>query len=267
MGHWTAHPDAVRTYLYLFHRRDSVLFTCGEPTLQPALPSWIELARRLGYREVELITNGRKLEDATYAESLVAAGLTGITVSVHGPDAETHDGLTRTRAFHQTRAGLDHLLRLRAQGSLTVRTSSVITRLSVPRLADLVAFLYTRAPDVVNLNFVQPVGRALAAFDGLVPRMRDVAEQLRALPPPPTGVRELVVTGMPDCVLGTQAARPGRREVIYYWDGRDFRKLPPDRGQVKREACRDCVRFEVCDGVFEAYAERFGWEEFPPLRS
>jgi len=254
-----------RLVMYLFERRDAVLFTCGEPTLSPALERMIATARELGYREIELVTNGRRLGRADYASRLVAAGLTGVTVSIHGPTATVHDALTGTKSWAQTHAGLRNLITLRDAQRLEVRSSSVITRPSLRVFDELLELLYTLGPDVINLNFVEPTGRAASAFDELVPRMSDVAARLEALPAPAAPVRELVVTGMPPCTLPPGFVRFGQREVIYLWDGRDFQRLQPNRGQIFREDCDRCRYRKQCDGVWKGYARTYGWDEFLPV--
>ena len=36
--------------------------------------------------------------------------------------------------------------------------------------------------------------------------------------------------------------------------------------KAKRNECRDCRYFEVCDGVWRNYLRRHGWDEFQPVR-
>src|SRR5439155_9612813 len=65
----------------------------GEPTIWPELPSLVAEARRLGFGFIGVVTNGRKLADARFAEALLGAGLDAVTASLLGPDAATHDAV------------------------------------------------------------------------------------------------------------------------------------------------------------------------------
>lgn len=87
-----------------------VLFSAGEPTLNEKLVDYIDLAKKYGYKEIGLITNGRKLKDKEYAESLFRVGLNEINVSLHGSKKEIHDKITRVPgSFEETFLGLCNL--------------------------------------------------------------------------------------------------------------------------------------------------------------
>jgi molybdenum cofactor biosynthesis enzyme MoaA len=260
-----------------FGERDAVLFTCGEPTLNPALVDWIDRARELGYREIELVTNGRRLADPDYARALLEAGLTGVTVSIHAHRPEVHNRITGRRSFLQSLAGLQNLIQLKKQPqthqrrtaeesrSLDVRLNTVICRLNLPDLTATVAFFRAQGPDVINLNFIEPLGRAERRFDALVPKMSTVATEISHLPKPDLDaetLREIVVTGMPPCVLPARWVQSGRRETIFMWDGHAFVELKANRRQIFGPPCAACRWRPRCDGVWKRYIEKHGWAEF-----
>jgi MoaA/NifB/PqqE/SkfB family radical SAM enzyme len=104
-------------------------------------------------------------------------------ISIHGPDAATHDALTRTPgAFAQTLAGLQNLNALRSEFPLRINTSTVINqRNSDPdTLARTVALLLPMVDQLV-FNVMQPFGRGDRFFDRLMLRYTDTAERLAAL--------------------------------------------------------------------------------------
>ena len=62
----------------------------GEPSLREDLPEIIELAKDLGYRNIELITNGIKIsEDMAFLEKIKKHGLTAIYLQFDGLKRET----------------------------------------------------------------------------------------------------------------------------------------------------------------------------------
>jgi len=251
--------------LEAFEHRDAVLFTCGEPTLDPILDDLVRRAAELGYHEVDLVTNGRLLADGRRATRLVQAGLTAVTVSIHSHRPELHNQLTRRRSFLQTLAGVRNMLALRKEFGLTVRTSTVVCRPNLKDLSETIVFLDGLGVEVVNVNFVEPAGRAAAHFDDLVPRMSDVAGILDGVRGR-LSCRELVVTGMPACLLDhsmePSTAMAGMREVIWMWQGGSFVRLAPNRTQTYGPMCDACPARSFCDGVWLRYVERFGWDEF-----
>ena len=116
----------------------------GEPTLHPALPRLIARATELGFREVEIQTNGVKAADADYAKALVDAGLSKVTVSLHSVDPERSDKITRlTGGFAKTVAAMHNF---RALGVRT-QVAHVITKANHAELLDTVRFLRTQFPE------------------------------------------------------------------------------------------------------------------------
>ncbi len=244
-----------------FPHRDSVLFTCGEPTLHPKLVGMVQRASFLGYQSIGLVTNGRLLGKNGLGRRLVDAGLTEVTVSIHSHRPEIHDRMVGRRAFLQTLHGLDLMVAARA-GGLVVKTSTVVTLVNLPDLTETVSFLAGRGVEVVNLNYVEPAGKAALAFDRLAPRMSEVAAVVSRIPE--GCCRELVVTGMPPCLLGG-AGRSGLREIIWLFKEGRFVRLEPNRRQVYGPPCDSCLLKNSCDGIWRLYADRYGWSEFSPV--
>jgi cyclic pyranopterin phosphate synthase len=260
-------PDAF-DQLRSHQRLGSVLFTCGEPTLHPELLRMVALARQLRYQEILVVTNGRRLAYAGYAERLVAVGVTGLTVSIHGPDPRSHDRLVRTPgAFEQTWRGLQNLARLRGAGEVPrLVTSSVVQKQNLDRLPDLLELLTGVRPDVSVLNVVQPLGLALDHYRATAVRYpalgRALLAALQGDRPRPA---EVVIEGLPWCV--TPDLRPwyGQREDIVMRHDQQDLDLVPTRGQVLGPPCEGCTVARLCGGVFEAYLARHGWGEFAPF--
>ena len=53
--------ERVRWILEQSRGAEEVCFTSGEPTTRPELPDFVALAKRLGYRRISVMTNGRRL--------------------------------------------------------------------------------------------------------------------------------------------------------------------------------------------------------------
>jgi len=260
-------PSDAENQLVANRHLKSVLFTCGEPTLHPDLVQLIGRSRELGYEDVRVVTNGRRLAYPDYTRRLVAAGLTGITVSLHGPDAETHDRVVRTPgAFAQTWQALEHLATLRAEGiALELTTSSVIQKHTLPRVGDLLARLAQVGPDVSVLNVVQPLGEALVHFEATVLPYREIVAGLRSALVDGERPREVAIEGLPWCLSPELRSHLGQREEIVVRHDGDERTLDRHRNQIHGPPCQTCAVADACGGVFEAYVERFGWGEFSPL--
>jgi cyclic pyranopterin phosphate synthase len=307
-------PGDVQRMLDDYSQRDEVLFTSGEPTLNPRLPEHIAAARQRGYRTIGLISNARRLAYAGYAARLLDAGLNKVTVSIHGHQARLHDGLTRSRgAFAQSLAGLDNLVALRRAGRrLDLHTSTVVVRRNLPHIAAIHALLAGRGVDRMVFNAMMAKGRGAEKIGLLMARYRDVAAAFAALAQRLDAEqrRAVCLADIPACtaaglafaLVGEQepfdqfettgssgisgvdtsalaagragaagselarraAGRPAlRADADYYLTSRQLK----DRlHRIKRPACRDCRHDARCPGVWQAYVEHFGWDEFEPLR-
>jgi cyclic pyranopterin phosphate synthase len=182
--------------------RRELLFTTGEPTLEPRLPRFVRAAVLAGFGTVGVITNGRRFSDPAYAEQLVRAGLGSVTVSLHGPDARLHDALTRTRgSFEQTLAGLRNLCGLRNRFPLRVQTSTVVCRRNLDAIGDLCRLFGTLDADRHVFNVMQPDGRGDEFFDSLMPRYRDVSRVFHEILPElePGFLDRLALVDIPPC--------------------------------------------------------------------
>jgi len=45
-----------------------------------------------------------------------------------------------------------------------------------------------------------------------------------------------------------------------------FEETRVNEGKVKREECKDCKYYLVCEGPWKEYPEKRGWDEFKPVK-
>lgn len=116
-----------------------VIFTGGEPTLHPDLPTLVRHARDLGMI-VGLNTNGRRLQHRNYAHELAEAGLEHVQITLHSHLPQIHDTMVATRCWQQTvdgiRAALDTPLHVITNSTLTLANCELIEE-TVDLLHDL----------------------------------------------------------------------------------------------------------------------------------
>lgn len=301
--------DDVRRMMQSVPGVSEVMFTSGEPTLHPRLPEYVRWARDGGFATVGLITNGRRLAYRPYARELLENGLNHVLVSIHGPDAATHDGLTRTNgSFVQALAGMANLKILRREfPNLKVHTSFVVNRRNYKLFREFYDVMTPFQVDQHVFNVVMPDGRGGRFFEQLMPRYSDVATEFGRFVAmlPPEGVSRVFLLDIPYCTT-TKLPDPVRGYVERYFhfepegtvrmdaddggpgdepaeDGELFARRALESGgrayskvakssrdqqiRVKRPECEACGYFQPCRGVFRIYVERFGWDEFVPVRN
>ena len=247
-----------------------LVLTGGEPTLYKKLVPLVQAASRLGYSSIQLQTNGRMLAYPEVLGALVAAGVTEISPSVHGPNAEVHDALTQAPgSFGETTRGIANAV----AAGLQVITNSVITQHNLALLGEMVELLASLGVRAAQLAFVHPVGTALERFDDVVPRLAEVVEPLgRAREVARRcGVR-LCTEAIPLCFLRGMEELAVEAHIplttVSDLGGRlDYSEWRVERGKAHGPPCDGCAVRERCEGPWREYPERRGWGEMVPLCS
>jgi radical SAM protein with 4Fe4S-binding SPASM domain len=140
-----------------------IVFTGGEPTLRDDLPSLIAYAEGKG-QITGLNSNGRKLSDRAYVQSLVAAGLDHVQITLESRIEAVHDSVVGRRgAWAQTVAGVRNVLDTR----LYVMTNTTLLRQNSPTLAQTLDFLAELGVPTVGLNALIHSGRGATVGTGL----------------------------------------------------------------------------------------------------
>ncbi len=142
-----------------------VVLSGGEPTMHPRFLEIVSLARALGYRHIQIITNGRRLCYRDFLSSAVSSGLDEVTFSLHGHNAPLHDRLTRVPgSFVQAVAGLRHALSL---PGLIVSVDVVINKLNLSVLRDILDFFINAGVREFDLLALVPFSDAWRHRDEL----------------------------------------------------------------------------------------------------
>ena len=127
---WKLPKERLAAELLEGHKKGfrGVTFSGGEVTLLPELPLMLRLARKAGFSELGVISNGIRLAEESYARELAESGLTFCCLSVHAAGPELHDALLAVPgAFDKVLRALENLAALK----LPVVLSFVLTRRNV----------------------------------------------------------------------------------------------------------------------------------------
>jgi MoaA/NifB/PqqE/SkfB family radical SAM enzyme len=233
----------------------------GEPTMHPQLVDAIRLARDLGYRSVNVTSNGRLLRDPVLAGALVESGITHLLISLHGATAEIHEAATDSPgSFAQTMEGIDNVM-ARRPDSVDTGMNVTIIRANVDHLMPLTALAIEKGFSKINFQFTTPFGRA---YEDVVPPLEETGRavmevidryadqidihvinaQFCAMP----GYEKYVVGDLQK--LGRTmvfAADPRFPEQVnlYEWLG---------ARREKRDVCNTCPGTTACEG-FQVFAQ------------
>jgi radical SAM protein with 4Fe4S-binding SPASM domain len=168
----------------------------GEPTLYPNL---FGLVKKIRERKifVGMVTNGRRLEDKLFTESIKQSGLQAITFSVEGSNSEIHDYTTQINgSFNEAMRGIQNSLDV----GLNVSSNSVISTLNQFDLKNIVDTLYLCG--IRNMGF--NIGGVCISKEennnyNLEPSLAIKAFEEMYLYAKSKGVKVRLVTPMPKC--------------------------------------------------------------------
>ena len=275
-SHKEKRESVNKTVLYKFLEEnankgyESVNIHGGEATILKSFMDILAKIKELGYPQVSLQTNGRKLADLDFAKQAYNYGVKLFVISVHGKDASQHDFITQeSKSFDEALEGIRNVKSLGAK----VRSNTVVYKDNISSLTDITNLLLDIGVDHVNISAIHPVGKAFKNFKQVTPTYTDFLDEVYKMIDICVA-KNIVVTleGFPSCIL--------KREYEKYqiqWDEIEFKLLFRNfvldnyatfmEKKTKRQGdkCKECIYSNTCGGVYKEYLDFYGWDEFTPI--
>ncbi|MFH2204041.1 MAG: radical SAM protein [Elusimicrobiota bacterium] len=281
MREFSAHPATMAEIEELLERKRGagcrhVTFTGGEPTLFPKIWRAFEKAKALGYRTF-LVTNGSALALDDFAAAALPH-LDEICLSLHGPDAAAHEGLTRNpKSFARLERAFANIQS--HPGPHFLMINCVVNRENVNQLAGILRFAAGCGKLRQALfSYPAPLGAARERYAELAPRLGELSARLPEL------VRiaaekdvVLRIGGVPACALGERwecsddlyfsprltVSRTKTADGGVGWFEEEERR--PGRERFHPAGCGPCSLRGRCGGVYKAYWDKIEQVELKPF--
>jgi len=162
----------------------TVTFTGGEPTLREDLPELLLYAQNKGM-VTGLITNGRRLTNKGYVETLEKSGLDFVQVTLESHKPKVHDLMTGAKgSWKETVAGIKNA----AESQVYVTTNTTLSKHNAADFLETVDFIKSLNVAAFGCNSLIYSGKANAVSEEfalpmetlkeLLPKIRDKAHQL-----------------------------------------------------------------------------------------
>lgn len=246
----------------------TAVFTGGEPTIRPDLLELASYAKSLGFKRIQAQSNGRMFAYKKFCQEAVNAGVNEFALALHGHIPELHNYLTSSESFSQIVQGIKNLKDL----NQTIITNTVVTRSNYRHLPEIARLLTSLKVDQFQFAFVHPLGTAKDNFYSVVPRMSMIMPYIKAgLDIGINAEINVMTEGIPYCLMEGYENYIAERIIpatdIYELGTKvDFEKVRPVIAKAKGKNCKECKLFDFCEGPWREYPEKFGFEEFVPIK-
>ncbi len=246
---------------------DRVSFTGGEPTIRRDLLPLVREAKRLGYGDIKVQSNGLLYAEAANVERLAEAGVSRWHVSIHTHRPEAYERMVRREGTHSSMArGLTHLV----ERGLDPVADQIVMRDTHEHLAAAIDWLADRGVRRSQLWLVSLTDGNAENVDSLPPLRELMPSVLAAFDRADARGVDLRSLHLPHCLLGERKDRgidpaAGGVRVVTPDAVLDLRdaKLTPRRYVA---ACEGCAERGTCPGVRPDYLERYGDGEIAAAR-
>lgn len=249
---------------------ESVVFTGGEPTIRPDLPLLVATAKKLGFSQIQIQSNGRMFSYPDFCAKLIRAGATEFSPALHGSRAEIHDEVVCSPgSFKQVVEGIKNLKRL----NQFVLTNTVITSKNYKDLPNIAKLLAELKVNQFQFAFVHILGSAEKNKKWLIPKKSEIMPYVKEGLDIGIGAGVRVMTeAIPYCFMEdyenyiAEKNIPNATVFDANFEIGDFTRYRQTEGKVKAKKCEKCRYFKICEGPWKEYPELFGWSEFKPVK-
>ena len=256
-----------------------IQFIGGEPTVYEDLDKLILMARKIGYKAIQIVTNGIRLSKTAYFKRLIDAGLNCVVFSVHGSDSKIHDSIVGVNgAFNMIKKAIEYAVK----NKIYITIGTAVTSINYKEIPKIAKWGYENYR-IENYHFIALhfIGEAKEniKFVGVkyLETKSYIIDALKYLSLKNVFPLSPILSNYLPCIL------PGFENLISDWKipysfdddlylpQKSYRSsmysMITDELRMKSNNCVKCVYFKICAGFERKYFEKYGDNEFIPLTS
>jgi MoaA/NifB/PqqE/SkfB family radical SAM enzyme len=249
-----------------------VVITGGEPTIRKDFLELVRYAKSIGFKTIQLQTNGRMFCDREFARKTVEAGVSDFAIALHAHTAEIHDYITRVKgSFDQTVRGIKNLVEM--DNNYRLNGIIVVTKFNYKFLPEIAEFMNSIGLKRFQFDFVHPMGNAYTYYEKVVPMASDVAPYMKkGMEVAEKNKCWVQIEAFPFCLIPGYESHAVElyiptvelRELKRYEPNFNYVKVV--HGKVKSPVCKECKYDRVCEGFWREYPEKMGLSEINPIK-
>jgi molybdenum cofactor biosynthesis enzyme MoaA len=222
--------------------------TGGEPTVCDKLKEYIKLAKKTGYRDIAMLTNGNKFADKRYSVQIKKSGLTDAIVSVYHFDPRICDRISKVRgSFRQKLEGIANLQKL----SIKITVNIVIFSGNYMAIPQIVKFLHKGLGiKYFAFSFLEPNCEKVSRNPEFIPNLKvSISYLKKAIRYCEKNKLQYLIPyngAIPPCIFKVNKLKIIKPEKII---GTDF-----DSSRSYYPICNKCGERPYCLGILKEYA-------------
>ncbi len=259
---------------------NSVGFIGGDPTVHPDIVAIGRECARLGYRHINIISNGRLFSDDRFLDSLIEAGFNRFSVSIHSHRGDIEDRLTGVPgSFAQKIAGIRNLVTRHSQRAIRehIALNIIIHKLNINSADTLLKYFSDMGVTEYRLLTLRPDKNLEDNWESLLPRISAVrAKMPSVIRVADTRMLRVTLEPVPMCVFHNVRGIETLTGTDYLdaivadgdTDARQHGSWRQNRiglFKTKFPFCSECCFDTMCEGYWKGYVDRLGSGEFHPV--
>lgn len=265
---------------------NSIGFLWWDISIHPEIIKIISYSKKLGFEDVNVISNWLKFHDFDFTKSVIEAWLTRINISIHSHDNEVEDYLTgvkwwldkKLKAIDNFRYFYEKWL-LRDNLSINI----VLNSKNLKNILETVFYFYKiKKIDDIRINFIWLSDEAKENWDDMKISYTDFLPYLKKLIYISTKYKiRITFDAVPACIF-YQVDNKNYKFLIkkFLWESLDtiteiehvnkwekFNWKQRKKNDLKEQFknCEICSYYKSCEGVWKNYWEIFWSNEFGPI--
>lgn len=230
-------------------KAEKICLIGNEPLQYAEIIKICGLAKRYGFKEIEIMTSGELLANESFVKILEENGATAFSLPIYSSRPKIHDAIVQNKgSFRNILKGIDNLLKHK----IKIYAHSNLLKHNIADMKKLEFFIKEEKKIPFSVLPIRPKTGSLS-FENLMPDYKDMIGKLK-------GMESLL--GFPVCVISKIQKNLflSRDEISdsmkLYFIGQKFEK-------IKR--CTECLYFDRCPGFFREYGEIYSLNFIEPF--
>ena len=240
--------------------------TGGEPTLLPELEELVSYAKKLGYNNITLVSNGRMLSYASKCSNLIRKGVRRIVITLDADSEFLGDAISRAPgSFKQVLKAAVNVKKFGAELGLTM----VINKLNYRNCEKVIEKAISLKADFFSIQFLLPhiensTVPCRKIHKSVIPRYDESIKFVKSSLDKYGKRIKISLHFIAPCLMKgyekyiEPELNKSDRFIVDYLGNRYYISEHLKKGATRIKECSGCKYFSNCPGLFFSYAKELG---------